>query len=551
VKTHRDSSGKTSAAPAEGYAPTPSKATLTSQPQLMPDASGAAPATGRPQLRPAGEAAAAGIQGTSGSLPHHGAIQRLFGRHSIDGVRAHTSASAADACESMGANAYATGQDVAFKSSSPDLHTTAHEAAHVVQQRGGVQLSGGVGQAGDPHERHADAVADAVTAGRSAEGLLDQYAGGAGGGGVQRQAVQLDGNNQALEDRLDAIADAYSFICLRQRDAVRDLMEDAAKEDPPPLWQSLLIAAAQVALAGALGGVGGAISGAVAKKLASKVSEIAANAVATAMEDAAKDAAGKTVVAIAGQIASTSNDPREIFFRGQRDTLTDTAMKQQIEFTTKHKQQIRAAKDPIVQADALLAAVVDNYQSGNVKQRDATLDQWCSYQAKQALGTEKGNKAKNPGTNLRSQLGDTSAKGVLGIVMRVHQPGDAVTIERAEIEGLNEGLRKIIESRPIKALKMPITVKGEVGEDIGWAREWLNKESQPRIECGRNETGTVWMAGYYGGLSWLHLRAHPHAELWGPGGATREHTREAAFEGARKLIEQDMANLTVAGKLAG
>jgi hypothetical protein len=36
----------------------------------------------------------------------------------------------------------------------------------VVQQRGGVQLRGGVGQPGDEYERHADEVADAVVAGR-------------------------------------------------------------------------------------------------------------------------------------------------------------------------------------------------------------------------------------------------------------------------------------------------------------------------------------------------------------------------------------------------
>jgi hypothetical protein len=40
---------------------------------------------------------------------------------------------------------YATGNHVAFKG-APNLHTAAHEAAHVVQQRGGVQLKGGVGQ---------------------------------------------------------------------------------------------------------------------------------------------------------------------------------------------------------------------------------------------------------------------------------------------------------------------------------------------------------------------------------------------------------------------
>ena len=87
----------------------------------------------------------------------------------------------------MGARAYAAGNRVAF-ASAPDLHLAAHEVAHVVQQRGGVQLSGGVGAAGDIYERHADAVADRVVRGESAEALLDQHAPArsSGGGGVQR-----------------------------------------------------------------------------------------------------------------------------------------------------------------------------------------------------------------------------------------------------------------------------------------------------------------------------------------------------------------------------
>jgi hypothetical protein len=46
-----------------------------------------------------------------------------------------------------------------------------------VQQRGGVQLKGGVGQTGDAYEQHADQVADAVVRGESAEAVLDQHAG--------------------------------------------------------------------------------------------------------------------------------------------------------------------------------------------------------------------------------------------------------------------------------------------------------------------------------------------------------------------------------------
>lgn len=134
------------------------------------------------------DAAARGVSGGGGALPFMDVIQRSFGRHEIGSTTAHVGGAAADACEDMGAQAYATGTQTAF-ASSPDLHTAAHEAAHVVQQRGGVQLKGGVGQVGDEYERNADAVADKVVAGESAESLLDGY-----GSGAAQPAVQMKGD---------------------------------------------------------------------------------------------------------------------------------------------------------------------------------------------------------------------------------------------------------------------------------------------------------------------------------------------------------------------
>ena len=154
------------------------------------------------------EAAAAGVAGGGGALPHLGAIQQSFGRHDVSGVEAHVGGPAEDATRAIGAEAYATGNHVAF-AGAPSLHTAAHEAAHVVQQRGGVQLKGGVGAAGDAHEQHADAVADLVVQGRSAEGLLDPYAGGGGGGGapaVQRQQAAPAAGTEAIVQKLDALA---------------------------------------------------------------------------------------------------------------------------------------------------------------------------------------------------------------------------------------------------------------------------------------------------------------------------------------------------------
>lgn len=143
------------------------------------------------------QAAAHGISGSAGTLPHHDAIQRSFGRHDVSGIQAHTDSAAQQATQMMGARAYATGDHVVLGGAS-DLHTAAHEAAHVVQQRGGVQLAGGVGQVGDRYEQHADAVADAVVQGKSAESLLDVYAGttSTAGEATQQKAdarsVQLD-----------------------------------------------------------------------------------------------------------------------------------------------------------------------------------------------------------------------------------------------------------------------------------------------------------------------------------------------------------------------
>ena len=146
---------------------------------------------GDPDPKDVHATAAQGVSGSGGALPHLDTIQQSFGQHDVSGVQAHTGSAANDAAGKMGAEAYATGNSVAFGSASPSLHTAAHEAAHVVQQRQGVSLAGGVGEAGDGYEQHADAVADRVVAGKSASDLLGP-AGGSSSSAVQKKAVQFD-----------------------------------------------------------------------------------------------------------------------------------------------------------------------------------------------------------------------------------------------------------------------------------------------------------------------------------------------------------------------
>jgi hypothetical protein len=136
--------------------------------------------------------AASGTEGAGQKLPHLDTIQQAFGRHDVSAVEAHVGGTASDAAGALGAHAYASGNQVAFRA-DPDLHLAAHEAAHVVQQRAGVYLKDGFGDTGDLYEQHADRVADAVVQGKSAEGLLDQMA-PAGAGGQGSTAVQRDGD---------------------------------------------------------------------------------------------------------------------------------------------------------------------------------------------------------------------------------------------------------------------------------------------------------------------------------------------------------------------
>jgi hypothetical protein len=110
------------------------------------------------------EVAADGVSGSGQDLPHQEAIQRSVGDHDLSGVHAFVGGAGGAAAEAIGAEAYATGNAVAFRQ-PPTLHTAAHEAAHVVQQRAGVQLLGGVGRVGDAYEQNADAVADRVVPG--------------------------------------------------------------------------------------------------------------------------------------------------------------------------------------------------------------------------------------------------------------------------------------------------------------------------------------------------------------------------------------------------
>jgi hypothetical protein len=114
--------------------------------------------------------ASSASKSASAELPYLERIQRAFGHHDLSDVKVSVGGSAGSEADQVGAAAYAHDKTIVF-AKSPDLHTAAHEAAHVVQQRSGAA------SATAAHEAHADRVADLVVQGRSAVAVLDEMVG--------------------------------------------------------------------------------------------------------------------------------------------------------------------------------------------------------------------------------------------------------------------------------------------------------------------------------------------------------------------------------------
>ncbi|MGE0397207.1 MAG: DUF4157 domain-containing protein [Kofleriaceae bacterium] len=154
------------------------------------------------------------------SLPFLGQLQSAFGpRHDLSAALAHTGETATTATDDMNANAFATGSHVVF-GGSPDLWTAAHEATHLVQQSAGIRPAGGIGAADDEHEQKADAVADLVVSGGSAQALLADYAPFMGQAAPAGPIMQLDRRaDTSAPPAPTKVSDAGAFAFLKDGEA--------------------------------------------------------------------------------------------------------------------------------------------------------------------------------------------------------------------------------------------------------------------------------------------------------------------------------------------
>lgn len=261
-------------------------------------------------------AAAHGTRGSGGRLPHFEAIQASFGGYDVSNVQAYTGGAASEASQAMGAEAYATGNKVAFDG-APSLHTAAHEAAHVIQQQAGVvSLAGGVGRAGDRYEQHADRVADAVVAGRSAAPVLAEMAGptsGGAGGGLTQRVQWLSGPVQmrAREDYANNFGPALAQLGVmmnsvkeRQKDATRRFRRGLDARHVPDWREQAVIGILNLALGAVVGSVGQIITATGGRVAAALGTYAATRAEGTMGTDNALDAGVGIETAINNAVTS-------------------------------------------------------------------------------------------------------------------------------------------------------------------------------------------------------------------------------------------------------
>jgi hypothetical protein len=374
------------------------------------------------------------------------------------------------------------------------------------------------------------------------------------GGQHEQCTPELSGTElDDLGDLFDNISLKYGQILVSRLAGVRELNDDANVEDPPPAWQGLALAAATIALSVATAGVGGAVAASIGAGVASGASK----AVAKGIDDAIKAAIDTSLNATISGTLSTAmsnpgNSPADAFFRAQAASITEANVAAQDAFTSGGgRDMIRCADDPIQTAQTLLTSLESGRAVAQATQRLESLSSFCTLLAQADLGVNREG-TPNAGTELTEQLGDTSAKGVLGLQIETGERSRSrVTVTDAEIEGLNEGLRGDIERTPLNSLRMPITVHGEI-DPATLAEQFFTKEPlhRGRLRFGQNESGTKFNDSSRAGDRWLASRGNytPHS-ISAPGTVSEGPTEaeEAGFkwEGIRGILEDDLGPMSL------
>ncbi|MDP2314641.1 MAG: hypothetical protein Q8P41_17185 [Pseudomonadota bacterium] len=289
-------------------------------------------------------------------------------------------------------------------------------------------------------------------------------------------------------DLLDA--KLYSILDDRGTEVFR-VGEDVDEVDLPPAWQEIGLAVGLIALSAATAGIGTAVAGAFAAGAAGAAmatASAATGAIVTEMVKVSTEEGLSAALGAAFGSPSPATNTKDQFFRTQEDAFKKLRDADQDDLILNVRDRIRESADPLSLAFALVRAFEAGSEVAAARQREATLASWCNFLARADLGTASG-RGKGTGVDLEEQVGDTSAKGVLGVRVALSDGTDSLDVVDAEMEGLNEALRGSLAARPIGELGVSMTVQGA------------------GLRIGENEGGRRWNESGEGGTRWLANRA--------------------------------------------
>ncbi|MGF1576625.1 MAG: DUF4157 domain-containing protein [Cyanophyceae cyanobacterium] len=438
--------------------------------------------------------------GSSLPKPLKGSLEQAF-KSDFSGVRVHTDGQADQMSRSIQAKAFTTGSDIFFRSgayepgSRSGQELLAHELTHVVQQ-----------SRGDLVQRDSSIQRDGPTATESED---------------QANKAKIEGETDKY---LNLAKNQYTQMFERQKYAAAILKDTAGKEDPPPVWHSLLIAGVEVALVAATGGIGGAVSVAIAPKVAkvaknwldhnTMLSEIAAKAAADAAgkivgdmaKDATKDVVKKLGAGVSSAVSSSlseipDSDPEKAakaFFGAMEKDLIDNMTVMPDAVDNKRYDLKQQEIYGMLAAQILYESAKDESHNAEAVQRDKGIQEWAVYMAKIDWGSTQDGDTDASGTPRLIQ----DDRGILDLVGDYYSEGD-LNLHSAKMEGMNEPLRKHIAQKSIKDLDIPIHVHLTVGPEFGLIDQVLGKKDPIDIGFSRNEKDTVWVNPDNPGL--IHL----------------------------------------------
>lgn len=383
-----------------------------------------------------------------------------------------------------------------------------------------------------------ESVRSTETAQPSTSGAAAAPAQGIPGWGRGNEAAQgrmLEGGGQCsaqCEDVLDAISDKYIQILMERGRGVEELRQDASVEDPPPGWVDVALAVGTVAIGAATAGIGSAVSGAVAATAAASYKVIISDAYREVMKVAVEQGIGTALEAsLSAADSNPATNVTDAFFRAQSDALHKAGGKAQDTFNLDVRPFLRSAEDPVAAARALFDALDRGFAAAKTIQRQESLVSWCNFLARTQLGTTNEGTAK-AGADLGEQVGDTSGKGVLGLVVEASSDGQMEVLD-AEIEGLNETLRGELAGRTIGSVDIPITVKGQVNPPA-WYEE---RAPDGLLRFGENEAGTKWNRSTRAGDAWLAGKVEDRAP---DATGTAEISESSVWKGVARVLDDEI-----------